>query len=188
MTPLCEIAAKYDTDKGPTGQNATLGVFPGHGYTATYDQMFARMRPEFLALCEIGVWSGGSMHMWADYFTRAELIGLDVDFSRLDDWAKHTRRVRWHHCDQSDAVALASASETFAGFTITIDDGSHIPEHMTVSLGALWPHTIDWYIIEDTRREHLPAFAPQWNAITNRMPVEIPSALSPDVVALAWRR
>lgn len=189
MTPLCAIATQYDTDKGPTGQNGTLGVFPGHNYTPTYDGLFGGMRYEDLTLCEIGVWSGGSMHLWAEFFPYAKLHGADIDFHRLDEWARTTDRVRWHHCNQHDPADLDRlVSDVGDVLDIVLDDGSHVPEHMTTSLAALWPHTASWYVIEDIERRFLAGFLPQWHAITGREPLVIQSALSPDVVALAWRR
>jgi hypothetical protein len=187
MTPLCEISTHYDTDKGPTGQNATLGVFPGHNYTPTYHDLFGPIRGAVTSLCEVGVWSGGSMHLWADYFPNAALHAVDIDFNRLDDWMRNGP-VRLHHCSQTDVAGLLDVARLAGDFDITVDDASHQPDDMTVTLAALWRHTRRWYVIEDIRREHLARYRPHWNDIAGGEAVTIQSALSPDVVALAWRR
>jgi len=188
MTPLCEIATKYDTDKGPTGQNGTLGVFPGHNYTPRYHEMFGPMRKTVTSLCEVGVWSGGSMHVWAEYFPNAALHAVDIDFSRFDDWIRHSGAVNLHQCNQTDMTGLFEIATAAHDFDIVIDDASHNPHDMTITLAALWPHTRGWYVIEDIRRECIARYRPQWDEIVGHPSIGIASALSPDVVALAWKR
>ena len=188
MTPICELAERQDTDKGPRGVNASLGVFPGHNYTPTYHALFDPIRERVQSICELGVWSGGSLHVWADYFPAAFLHAVDIEYGRLDEWAANSPRVMRHLCNQSDHGGLVEVARLAGGFDIVVDDGSHNPDDMTASMAALWYHARYWYVIEDIRREHLAAYLPIWNGIAGRPRMEIQSALSPDVVALAWGR
>lgn len=42
-----------------------------------YDSEFARYRHKPIQLVEIGVLSGGSMYLWAEYFDQAKILGVD---------------------------------------------------------------------------------------------------------------
>lgn len=71
---LCEIGKKYGTDKSPQRKNASC-----HPYTLFYDALFKNKRNDNLKIAELGILDGGSLLMWKDYFTNAEIFGFDYD-------------------------------------------------------------------------------------------------------------
>ena len=48
-------------------------------YLRQYDSLFADMRHDEFNLIEIGVFQGGSARTWERFFTRARIIGVDID-------------------------------------------------------------------------------------------------------------
>ena len=64
---LSNLAVKYGTDK-------IVNFFIPH-----YEKYFAPFRNQQFTLLELGVWNGGSMRMWEEYFPSATIIGVDID-------------------------------------------------------------------------------------------------------------
>jgi len=152
MTPLCEIAAKWGTDKVPS---------ICHGYTPYYYEMFKGRNVK--KLLEIGIGypetmcytvgenyrSGASLFMLQEYFPEAEIYALDI----REDILINEGRIRSFQCDQGSEESLRSAAAKLGGgFDIVIDDGSHLPEHQVLSAVVLIPLLLKpdgLYIIED---------------------------------------
>jgi 8-demethyl-8-alpha-L-rhamnosyltetracenomycin-C 2'-O-methyltransferase len=80
VDPLTALAIKYGTDKwGP------------HFYTPIYHELFSAWRDRPIRLLEIGVGGygfrkvgGSSLSMWAEYFPRGHITGLDIAPKQLD--------------------------------------------------------------------------------------------------------
>lgn len=156
MTPLCELAAKYDCDK-------TVSVF--HNYTPFYHELL-RGR-DIKRVLEIGIGSkkvmghvdsyqpGASLRMWRDYFPEAEIWGLDVD----PDVMVNEDRINSLWCDQSSITSLTRVADALGGrFDFILDDGSHRCEHQALTANMLIPRLLaskGVYVIEDViwRRE-----------------------------------
>ena len=49
-----------------------------HGFTKVYEQSFAPHRNSVRELLEVGVFLGGSLLMWRDYFAHANVTGIDM--------------------------------------------------------------------------------------------------------------
>ena len=68
---------------------------------------------------------GASLHVWKDFFTNAQIIGIDIDHNILfeDD------RITTYQCDQTSSDSLENfcdlASLTLSSIDIIIDDGLH---------------------------------------------------------------
>lgn len=130
---------KYNTDK-ITNQ-----------YLEKYDPIFERLVDKEIKLLELGIYKGGSLLLWRDYFPKATIVGVDiqvqVDFSNEE-------RIHVFQGEQQDTGFLKKvAAETAPeGFDIIIDDASHIG-HLTKSAfrylfdNHLKPNGI--YVIED---------------------------------------
>lgn len=139
MRTLDEIALATGTDKNSLG----------HNYTSIYAEMFWPMREEAITLLEIGVWEGASLAMWREYFTKAAIVGVDVDTGRArDDYIEgtHIRQV-----DVTDEAALRRVIEEFGAFDVVIDDGAHLSHIARHAFGMLWPHVTPGgiYCVED---------------------------------------
>ena len=153
MKTLDEIAVKYRTDKASVPYTDQVYSYPSHTahhYTAVYDRMFSPLRDKPVALLELGVCTGASMRMWADYFAHrdSKLVGIDIDLSLLGGTISDPR-VTLHEGDQSDTNLLGPPSRQF---DIIIDDASHVSSKTIESFQAWWPYLRDGgvYIVEDT--------------------------------------
>ena len=139
MKTLDDIACLYQTDK------CSLG----HGYTSIYAEMFWPLRDAPITLLEIGVWEGASMAMWREYFTKASIVGVDVDTGRArGDYIEGTH-IR--QADVTDEPALRRVIEEFNRFDVIIDDGAHLSHIARHAFRLLWPHLAAGgiYCVED---------------------------------------
>ncbi|MDH5212461.1 MAG: class I SAM-dependent methyltransferase, partial [Betaproteobacteria bacterium] len=136
------LAALYGTDK-----------FGEHDYTPVYDELMRASRRKAVRLLEVGVGGyegalgGESLRMWASYFRRGRITGIDL----YDKTALSAGRVTVYQCSQVDEPKLTALAKELGPFDFIIDDGSHLNAHQIETFGILWPHLKDGgtYIVED---------------------------------------
>ena len=153
MTPLCELARKYETDKG--GEHYRYGGGDSdtcHNYTPRYHALFGEDREKVRHVLEIGIHQGCSLRMWKEYFPKANIVGLDSNRECL----RHAEeRILCLPADQSNPVSLAMAMgqvpQDAPPFDLIVDDGSHERGHQIISMKTLLPFLAPWgyYVIED---------------------------------------
>lgn len=151
MSSLDELAVQYNTDKSSAQ----------HDYCRLYEALFAPLRYEHMTLLELGVWKGGSIRLWRDYFPDAVIVGVD-NFSWVDNYwhsdprpdLTALRDVHIFECNQ-DAMGLPDLLGDHCPLTIVIDDCSHHPETTLASFGLLRKCLAPggFYIIEDVDAE-----------------------------------
>lgn len=139
MTPLCELARKYGTDKCDK-----------HNFTPTYHAAFKDRAESVKRVLEVGIKRGASLRMWQEFFPNATIYGVDHN---PDTFINHGR-IQSFHGDQKDPGSLIECARkaTAAGLLdVIIDDGSH---HWSLQLATatallsfLAPDGI--YVIED---------------------------------------
>ena len=129
---LRSVGLKYDTDK------ATY-----HEYCDFYEAHLP-MRPK--SLLEIGVSTGSSIKMWAEYFPTANVEGWEIE----PEWfkGKIPHRASLIKIDATDPEQVEHTLDN-RRFDIIVDDGSHRHQDMVDTFNMLWPYTNDVYIIED---------------------------------------
>ncbi len=148
MTPLCELALKYDTDKCPHWHDGT-----GHSYTPFYHELLKDRKIE--RMLEIGICSnstcgsGPSLRMWTDYFPKAQIYGIDsCPWVMLNE-----NRIHSFFYDQSREPEWNRFTKWAPSFDLIIDDGSHLVADQILSANKLYPCL--WvgglYIIEDVQ-------------------------------------
>jgi demethylmacrocin O-methyltransferase len=100
---------------------------------------------------------GASLRMWKHYFRRGLIHGLDI----ADKSGHDETRVRTIQGDQSDVDFLVALNERHGPFDIVVDDGSHLSEHVIVSMTTLFPllRHGGLYVVEDLETSYWPA----WN-------------------------
>ena len=120
-------------------------------YLSSYDRLFSEFRDNNIRLLEIGIQNGGSLEIWAKYFTNASrLVGCDInkkcerlifDDSRID------LVVGDANLDETE-VKILSKTRTY---DLIIDDGSHLSSDIIKSFARYFPHMIDggMYVVED---------------------------------------
>jgi len=113
-------------------------LFKWHHYFEIYHRHLQRFRGKSPVLLEIGVYQGGSLQMWHEYFGKGtRVIGLDVEpeCRRFED--EQTTIVIG---DQEDVAVLDGIRKRFPHIDIIIDDGGHEMNQQIVSFGELYPH------------------------------------------------
>jgi len=117
MTELECLAIGLDTDKGTV-----------HSYLPFYDTVFREYRKKLyngepVSLLEIGVYGGGSIHLWRNYFgPRLSLHCVDIKIP--DSLPQRTSFHLGNACDQLFFESNLAQHE----HDIIIDDGSHAVE------------------------------------------------------------
>lgn len=125
------------------------GVWKFNHYFESYERHFSRFRGQEVHVLEIGVYSGGSLEMWKNYFGPASKIyGVDIN-RHCKEYESDSVRV--FIGNQGDREFWRGFREEVPTLDIVIDDGSHIPQQQIVSLEELLPHLrpSGVYICED---------------------------------------
>lgn len=142
---LEEIAAKYPTDKGPSG----------HNYIHKYQMFFEQYRDLPIKVLEIGVDKGHSVKMWKEYFPLAEITAIDI----LEECKQYQEeRVTIEIGNSNDTEFIDRLNNDYGPFDIVIDDGSHKNEDMAFSLNYLFPllKAGGVYVVEDMHACYWP--------------------------------
>jgi hypothetical protein len=133
---LAEVYAKYSApDSG--GDKGTA-----HSYIDIYEAEMTKRNA--IALLEIGIYEGHSIAMWQEYFQDSEIIGIDIDLSRV--------KFDLEYIIEADATSLIPWIAD-KKFDYIIDDGSHEVQHQVLSFDAWWPtvKAEGKYFIEDIK-------------------------------------
>jgi hypothetical protein len=103
-----------------------------------------------------GALGGESLRMWASYFRRGRIVGVDL----YDKTALSAGRVQVFQCSQVDAPRMTELAQAHGPFDFVIDDGSHMNAHQIETFGILWPHVKDGgiYIVEDVQTSYWPKY------------------------------
>ena len=106
-------------------------------YFEVYDTFFRKYIDSGARILEIGIFKGGSLQMWKDYFGKdAVIVGIDIDAG-----CKKYEEENIHICigSQADRDFLVSVSEQWGPFDIIVDDGSHEMDHQILTFETLFP-------------------------------------------------
>jgi len=131
-----------------------------HNFVEIYEKFFFQWKNDPIRILEIGIYTGGSLGLWYDYFQRASIFGIDIEPKTQYE----NDRTKTFVADQVRRDQLKRFIDTYGGdFDIIIDDGGHAMAQQQVSFGFLFPFVKSggYYIIEDlhTSLHHLhPSF------------------------------
>ncbi len=131
--------SRYNTDK------------VANNYLEYYDQVFTDLVDKEVILLEIGVYEGGSLLLWRDYFPKGKIIGIDIKAPSNKDFHE---RIYFFKGSQADKKFLTNVVEEVApgGVDIIIDDASHIGELTKITFWHLFDNHLKpggIYVIED---------------------------------------
>jgi SAM-dependent methyltransferase len=134
---MLEIKEYYDTDKNEK-------------YLNNYEKYFSHLRDKDIKLLELGVFKGGSLLLWADYFEKGVIAGVDIN----DVDVTQSERLHFFKGGQSDGPFINGIAEKLApeGFDIIIDDASHYGAFTKQSFNILFEKLLKpggIYVIED---------------------------------------
>ena len=149
MNPLIEYLEKH-----PDGRL----VHRWRHYFDIYHRHFAAYRGEAITVIEIGVFNGGSVRMWRDYFgPLATVVGVDIN-SGCKQFEEPGIDIAIG--DQSDRGFLRSLADRYPDFAILIDDGGHQMEQQIATFEELYPRlrANGVYLCEDIHSSYLSEF------------------------------
>ncbi|MBJ6135500.1 class I SAM-dependent methyltransferase [Ochrobactrum sp. Q0168] len=119
-------------------------------YFDIYEHHFDRFRDKAPTIIEIGVFGGGSLAMWKDYFgLGAKIIGIDID----PTCKEHEQPgIEIFIGSQDDPAILDLILSKHPDIDMVLDDGSHQMRHMITSFQYLYPRISPrgCYMVEDT--------------------------------------
>jgi hypothetical protein len=127
-------------------------------YLPIYDRIFGNYSNTPIKFLEIGVFRGGSMNLWREFFgPQATIFGIDInpDCAQYDGISGQVRIG-----SQDDPDFLERVVAEMGGIDIVLDDGSHIASHQRASFEILFPLLKEGglYVIEDLHTSYWPSF------------------------------
>ena len=113
-----------------------------------------------IKLLELGVFGGGSLKLWDEYFPHGSVFGIDRNIAPA---LRGQTSIRYFIGNQQDTAFLDHVAGKVAsdGFDIIIDDCSHIGELTKISFWHLFENHLKpggIYVIEDW----LTGYIPEW--------------------------
>jgi hypothetical protein len=143
-----------------------------HGYLDVYDAIMAPWIDKEIKLLEIGVYRGGSLKLWRDYFPRGTIVGID---RKLPQHFRLGERIQVFEGSHGDKRFLSEVANKTApgGFDIIIDDASHIGEKTKRAFWYLFDHHLKLgglYAVEDWGTGYLDDF-PDGRKFNLRTPI-----------------
>lgn len=116
------------------------GIWKWRHYFDLYHRHLSPLRGrDKLVIIEIGIYSGGSLDMWRDYFgDNVEIYGIDIEPACLAYQRPGTHVLIG---DQGDPLfwKRVLADGSLPAPDIVIDDGGHTPEQQRTTMEALLP-------------------------------------------------
>jgi hypothetical protein len=144
------------------------GIWKWNHYFEIYDRHFHRFRGQEVFVLEIGIYSGGSLEMWRDYFgPKALIYGVDIE---PDCRVYEKDGIKIFIGDQADRSFWREFRQTVPKLDIVIDDGGHQPEQQIVSVEELLPFLRPGgvYLCEDIHQSYNP-FASYIHGLGHRL-------------------
>lgn len=131
MTPnlFSDLCRLYGTDKSK--------------YAKAYTSLFSDLRDTFKSVLELGIFAGGSLRLWHEFFPNANILGLDCNLP----YTKFPARIRMKQGRQEDSKILQHLKEQ-GPYDLIIDDAGHQFEEQVKSYDFLHQET-QFYLIED---------------------------------------
>ena len=107
-------------------------------YFEIYDRHYAKYRNKAPVVMEIGVFRGGSLQMWKEYFGKdAQIIGVDIDERTK---AFEEDQIHIEIGSQADRDFLKQLKSKYPKIDILIDDGGHTMEQQITTFEEMFCH------------------------------------------------
>ena len=137
---------------------STRASFKHSTYFAVYDRLFSPWVGKRFTFVEVGVFNGGSLLMWRDYFgPQARIIGVDFnpEAKRLE-----ADGFEIFIGNQADPAFWRDFVAAVGPVDVLLDDGGHTFEQQIVTVDAIVPAINDGglVVVEDTHTSYLADF------------------------------
>jgi len=109
-----------------------------HHYFDIYERYFQKYRNKKVVILEIGIFQGGSLQMWKNYFgNKAEIYGIDINPKCK---AFEEKNIKIFIGSQSDREFLREVKRQIPKVDILIDDGGHFMKQQIITLEEMYDH------------------------------------------------
>jgi hypothetical protein len=118
-------------------------------YFDIYHNHFSRFCGCPVTILEIGIYQGGSLQMWKNYFgPAAKIYGVDID-PRCKEFEED--QIKIFIGDQTDRGFLRSLGEEIGNIDIIIDDGGHMMNQQIITFEEMFSFVGETgiYLVED---------------------------------------
>lgn len=127
-------------------------------YFDIYESYFQRFKNKEVVILEIGVYQGGSLQMWKEYFGKnAKIYGIDINplCKRFE-----TESIHVFIGSQDDRDFLKNIKEQIPKIDILIDDGGHEMHQQKITFEELFDHINEEgiYVCEDLHTSYWNGF------------------------------
>ncbi len=113
------------------------GIWKWEHYFPIYQRHLERFVGKPVAVMEVGIFSGGSLDLWRNYFgPGCHVYGIDIEESCRQF---ETEDVSVIIGDQGDPAFWDGLASQVPGIDVFIDDGSHQPAHQALTLEKVLP-------------------------------------------------
>jgi hypothetical protein len=153
-----------------------------HSYLPLYDELLRSRKTMAKNVLEVGIYDGGSIKLWSDYFVNATVYGVDV-MSITNVWAgiKEKSNIVLHTSTDAYNPSFVSQFQNTL-FDMCLDDGPHTLESMKQFILLYSPllnedgiliiedvQSEDWiHILEETVPNHLKQFVRYYDLRPNK--------------------
>ncbi len=124
-------------------------------YFEIYDRYFHKFRDKEISILEIGIFNGGSLQMWKDYFgPKVKIYGVDiVEECKQFEEDQITVLIG----SQEDSSFWDTVKNSLPKFDIIIDDGGHTMNQQITTYECMFPHLNEGgiYLCEDLHTSYL---------------------------------
>lgn len=139
-------------------------IYVCHDYLKIYDREWTKWRDQPIRLMEIGLNVGASIKLWLEYFTQADIVGVDIADFQSKVGLFDPNRFNFLKGDQFDVNFWNEVKSKYPqGFDIIIDDGAHSSGPIITSFACMWGSVRPggYYVIEDlTEVKNLASHTP----------------------------
>jgi len=127
-------------------------------YFDIYDRHFSKFRGKEITIVEIGVFQGGSLQMWKNYFgPKARIIGIDInsDCKKFED-----DQIEIYIGSQEDKNFWRDFKTKVPQVDILLDDGGHTMRQQIITFEEMFEHISNEgiYLCEDCHTSYWSAY------------------------------
>lgn len=141
---LVEIIEKFNLDV-TTDKNSV------HSYiTGFYESEFVKYKHKKINFLEVGIRKGGSIKLWSEYFTKANIImGVDIAPNDIESSFKNINNVQYYFGNAYDSEIVDKVPQ----LDIFLDDGPHTKKSQIDAIKYYLPKIKSGgiFIIEDVQ-------------------------------------
>ena len=157
-------------------------------YFPVYEELLSRYRGKDVTLVEVGVFNGGSLFMWREYFgPQARIVGIDLN-PTAKIWEQHGFEI--HIGDQASEGFWREFFEKVGSVDVFIDDGGHTNLQQIATVHCAVEHIRDggMLIVEDVHASYFREFGNPWGRSFVGFASKIVDAVNSRSAALKTRR